>query len=528
MGRAGGTRVEACMAAPASRVIYDPAVMRERSFRSSRRPAAYGIFEPTRAAVFLCAMLCAGAAGAQTLGLGRPATAADIEGWGAIVGPEGAELPPGGATAAEGRAVYDRRCAACHGPTGSEGPDDRLAGGRGLLATDQARKTVGSYWPAATTLWDYIYRAMPFNQPGSLTADEVYAAVAYVLFLNDLVGEDDRIDAAALPRIEMPNRDGFVADPRPDVAPPGAARTIRIERLLDGPIITPDMDGRMGSNIAGPSLIRVPDWVENPLGRYYLYFADHRGLYIRLAYADDLAGPWTMHEPGTLRIEQSHFPATCPPCGADSPNPAGAYAHVASPDVHVVDERREIVMYVHGRERGPQVTRAAVSKDGLHFEGRPEILGRPYFRAFRHDGYWYALAMPGVMYRSRDGLTGFEEGPSLFNPDMRHSALLKRGDRLFVFWTERGDAPERVWLASIDLAGDWRDWNATGRVEVLRPERPWEGADLPLEPSLGGAINVPVNQLRDPAIFEEDGRIYLLYAVAGERGIALAEVHVDP
>ena len=236
-------------------------------------------------------------------------------------------------------------------------------------------------------------------------------------------------------------------------SPPTAAQSIRIERLLDDPIINPDMDGRMGRNIAGPSLIRVPDWVENSLGRYYLYFADHRGLYIRLAYAEYLAGPWTMHEPGTLQIEQSHFPTTCPSCAADSPNPAGAYAHVASPDVHVIDERQEIVMYVHGWERGPQVTRAAVSKDGLHFEGRPEILGRPYFRAFQQDGYWYALAMPGVMYRSRDGLTGFEEGPSLFNPNLRHSALLKRGNRLFVFWTERGDAPERVWLASIDLAG---------------------------------------------------------------------------
>ena len=311
-------------------------------------------------------------------------------------------------------------------------------------------------------------------------------------------------------------------------AHPAAAQTVRIERLLDAPIITPHMDGRMGSNIAGPSLIRVPDWVDDPLGRYYLYFADHRGTYIRLAYADDLAGPWTMHEPGTLRIEQSHFPAACPPCGADSPNPAGAYAHIASPDVHVADERREIVMYVHGRETGPQVTRAAVSADGLHFEGRPEILGRPYFRAFRHDGYVYALAMPGVMYRSRDGLTGFEEGPSLFHPDMRHSALLKRGDRLFVFWTERRDAPERIRLAHIDLVGDWNGWQATDPVEVLRPERPWEGAGLPVEPSRGGAIDVPVNQLRDPAIFEEDGRIYLLYTVAGERGIALAEVHIDP
>ena len=312
-------------------------------------------------------------------------------------------------------------------------------------------------------------------------------------------------------------------------SPPTAAQSIRIERLLDDPIINPDMDGRMGRNIAGPSLIRVPDWVENSLGRYYLYFADHRGLYIRLAYAEYLAGPWTMHEPGTLQIEQSHFPTTCPSCAADSPNPAGAYAHVASPDVHVIDERQEIVMYVHGWERGPPADPCR----GL--EGRTPLRGTP--------GNPGPAVLPGVparrllvraghagrvMYRSRDGLTGFEEGPSLFNPNLRHSALLKRGNRLFVFWTERGDAPERVWLASIDLSGDWRDWKATGRVEVLRPERPWEGADLPVEPSRGGAINVPVNQLRDPAIFEEDGRVYFLYAVAGERGIALAEVHVDP
>ncbi len=309
---------------------------------------------------------------------------------------------------------------------------------------------------------------------------------------------------------------------------PSVAQTIRVERLVDGPIIRPDMDGQMGSNIAGPSLIRVPDWIENPLGSYYLYFADHEGVYIRLAYADALTGPWTMHEPGTLRLEQSHFPTTCPPCARDRPNPDGAYAHIASPDVHVVDERREIVMYVHGRDVGPQVTRAAVSRDGVRFEGRPEVLGRPYFRAFQDDGFVYALAMPGVMYRSRDGLTDFEEGPSLFNPNMRHSALLKRGNRLFVFWTERAAAPERVLLATIDLSGDWQTWSHTPPVEVLRPERQWEGADLPVEPSQGGAIEVRVNQLRDPAIFEEDGRVYLLYAVAGERGIGLAEVHIDP
>ena len=307
------------------------------------------------------------------------------------------------------------------------------------------------------------------------------------------------------------------------------AQSIRIERLVDGPIIRPEMDGSMGSNIAGPSLIRVPDWIENPLGRYYLYFSDHRGLYIRLAYADVLTGPWTMHEPGTLQIDQSGYPATCPPCSLAQGTGAGQslYAHIASPDVHVVDERREIVMYVHGRDVGRQLTRVAVSTDGLHFEGRSEVLGPPYFRVVSHDGFFYALTMPGVMYRSRDRLTGFEEGPGMFNRNMRHSALLKRGNRLFVFWTQRGDAPERVLVSTIDLTGDWDTWTETDPVEVLRPERPWEGAQLPVEPSRGGAISIPVNQLRDPAIFEEDGRVYLLYSVAGERGIGLAEVHVD-
>jgi hypothetical protein len=304
---------------------------------------------------------------------------------------------------------------------------------------------------------------------------------------------------------------------------PAEAQTVRVERLLDRPIIVPDMDGRMGGNIAGPSLIRVPEWIDGALGRYYLYFADHEGTYIRLAYADELTGPWRTYEPGTLRIEDSHFPTTCPPCSG----PGEPYAHIASPDVRVDEENRRIVMYVHGRDVGSQVTRVATSTDGIRFTGRPEILGRPYFRAFEHEGWVYALAMPGFLYRSRDGLTGFEEGPRLFNPDMRHSALLKRDDTLYVFYTRRGDAPERVLLAMIDLSGPWTEWSESEPVEVLRPERSWEGADLPVEPSQGGSVNVPVNQLRDPAIFEEDGRVYLLYSVAGERGIALARVEIS-
>ena len=172
-----------------------------------------------RLAVFLAALcLSLVAASAQTpSGLGRSVSGAEIEAWGAIIGPDGEGLPAGRATATEGRAVYARRCARCHGVNGNDGPDDRLVGGVGSLASDEPRKTVGSYWPLATTLWDYVNRAMPFDQPGLLTADEVYGAVAYVLYLNDIVDTDDPIDATTLPAVQMPNRDGFVPDARPDV-----------------------------------------------------------------------------------------------------------------------------------------------------------------------------------------------------------------------------------------------------------------------------------------------------------------------
>lgn len=184
-------------------------------------------------------------------------------------------------------------------------------------------------------------------------------------------------------------------------------------------------------------------------------------------------------------------------------------------------------MYVHGRDVGRQVTRVATSTDGVHFTGRPEILGRPYFRVVHYDGYAYALAMPGYLYRSRDDLTGFEAGPQLFDDDMRHSALLLRGRTLYVFYTEAGEAPERILLSTVDLSADWRMWKASAPTEVLRPERSWEGAGLPVEPSRRGSIDVPVNQLRDPAVYEEDGRVYLLYSVAGERGIALARLELE-
>ena len=302
------------------------------------------------------------------------------------------------------------------------------------------------------------------------------------------------------------------------------AFNINITRLGGAPIITPEMDARMGSNIQGPSLIKVPDWVENPLGNYYLYFADHRGTYIRMAYADKVTGPWTVYSPGSLKLEDSFFPTTCPPCSLAPGRTAPLYAHIASPDVHVREDLNQIVMYYHGRGEGRQFTRAAVSTDGIHFEGRADELGPHYFRVIEHDNYFYAMSMPGLLHRSSDGLSKFESGPQFFTADMRHSALLIRDDRLYVFFSQAGEQPERILLSTIDLSDDWQQWAATDPIEVLRPERDYEGADLPNKPSRRGYIDDRVNQLRDPAIYEENGKTYLLYSVAGESGIAIAEI----
>jgi S-disulfanyl-L-cysteine oxidoreductase SoxD len=147
--------------------------------------------------------------------VGRTPTPDEIKAWDIAIGPEGRELPPGRGTAERGKVVYVEQCTRCHGATGVEGPEMPLVGGQGTLNTAKPLKTVGSYWPYATTLWDYINRAMPFDQPGLLKPPEVYAAVAYVLNLNGIIREDQVIDANSLPKIVMPNRNGFIPDPRP-------------------------------------------------------------------------------------------------------------------------------------------------------------------------------------------------------------------------------------------------------------------------------------------------------------------------
>ncbi len=310
-------------------------------------------------------------------------------------------------------------------------------------------------------------------------------------------------------------------------------KAITVERFETNPIITPEMiKNDDGANINGPSLIKVPDFISKPLGKYYLYFSHHVGEYIRLAYADNLTGPWKIYEPGTLKMTD----CKC----SDIPN--GPPNHIASPDVHVDMINKKNVMYFHcpvkmtEDERvnfaQDQITMRSISSDGLSFTSEDEILGDSYFRVFEWKDFFYAISLQGQFYRSKDGVTGFEKGNNPFlemqdSTTVRHSAVLIRNNTLHVFYSRMGDTPERILVSKIDLNDEWTSWTPCEPITVLEPELDYEGGNLKLEKSIRGAARDHVRQLRDPAIYEEDGNIYLLYSVRGEKGIAIAKLNTN-
>ena len=319
------------------------------------------------------------------------------------------------------------------------------------------------------------------------------------------------------------------AVPLPPAPPPPPV--LSAERIGNGPIIykgMPGLEGELGDNIDGPSVIRAPSWLQEPLGKYYMYFAHHRGKYIRLAYADRPEGPWHIYRPGTLQLSQMTH----------------CFNHVASPDAVADDTNQRLVLYFHcpiesvnvKRPRPyAQLTFVATSKDGLHFEPLQEAFAAPYLKAFHYQGYTYALAMSdkksaypvwkrsGQFYRSATGLPPFEAGPRIID-EMRHGALFRRENILHIFYTIVGDYPERIYYTQVDLRPDWTEWTATAPIEVLRPEKDYEGADLPLKQSRGGMSAGRERALRDPGVLDDNGQLYLYYTVAGETGIAVARV----
>lgn len=301
---------------------------------------------------------------------------------------------------------------------------------------------------------------------------------------------------------------------------------IIVRRLTPHPIITPDMIPEDPVvNIDGPSLIRAPDWLPHRLGKYYLYFANHRGPEIHLAYADSLEGPWRIHRPGPVSVFQ---------VAAVNGETTDLHRHAASPDIFVDDAHRQIRMYFHFRlPKLGHVSTVAVSPDGLHFTVRKGTIGEPYLRHFRRGGWFYFIDRLGRIVRSRDGLADFEVGPdSVYEATrdlgtgakLRHTGLLLRGDTLDIFFSRVGDAPESILLSAMSLAGDWRSWRPGPPRLVLSPGTVDEGTDLPIEPSDKGDAKGRQRQLRDPDIYEENGHVYLLYSVAGEHGIAIAEL----
>ena len=178
---------------------------------SSRTTVAGGIVVAALAAA--CATTGGEApAPAAGPGLGRAASAQEIAAWDISIPPSGEGLPAGSGTPKQGEGVYAAKCQACHGEKGAGKPADPLVGGIGTIGSGKPVMTVGSYWPYATTLFDYVRRAMPIANPLSLSDDEVYAVSAYVLFLNGIVGEDAQMNAQSLPQVKMPNRDGFISD----------------------------------------------------------------------------------------------------------------------------------------------------------------------------------------------------------------------------------------------------------------------------------------------------------------------------
>lgn len=330
--------------------------------------------------------------------------------------------------------------------------------------------------------------------------------------------------------------------------------SLRVERLPGNPIITATMlPGDDGDSISGPSLIRVPAWVKNPLGRYYLYFAHHAGKYIRFAYADRLEGPWTIRPEGVLPMADQKV----------------LNGHIASPAVVVDDAARRFLLYYHGRPltfqkkdlvggaaRDPeagQQTAVATSGDGLAFVSTETIVGPAYLQVFRHAGRWFALNQSGELLTSADPTQRFELVARILGPDiaeavdpfrrgepgapkdrpangadrysLRHVGTDVAGDRLMVFFSCVGHRPERILCTVVDLIGAPATWRARGAIEVLRPEKEWEGAALPLAYSKGGRSRERENSLRDPAVFRDGVDAWLVYAAAGEHGLGLARLH---
>jgi len=416
--------------------------------------------------------------------------------------------------------------------------------------------------PNGVTFGDLIFEPNEFVAEPNVTFPE---DGEYVLRLYAGDGEKSSSDTTTV----TVHPEGYVPPP---------SKTYFVTRLNNSqPIITEQMFIDLGAthensagmtegeNINGASAIRIPDWIapENrtdPSAIYYLYFAHHRGDYIRLAWAEDIEGPWQLYNVGTgVPLDSRGVLSLNSNDEIDIGNDITVRNHIASPDVFADDDNERIIMYFHSPTRldGTNVGQnsfVATSDYGLDFNGNiePVILGGSYFRVFDYNDNLYALDNGADLYKAPDANEpwtpppGFDFGDDLwtkssndpfaddleeagFSGRVRHTAVRVIGDTLEVFYSRRGDTPERIQMSTIDLVvGDYDLWDSTfPPEEILEAEPGWEGGQFPPDPSEGGDAPENVNQLRDPYVFEDiDGVLYLFYSGCGEDAIGIAQL--DP
>jgi len=261
------------------------------------------------------------------------------------------------------------------------------------------------------------------------------------------------------------------------------------------------------TNINGPSLIKVPDFVKDKLGNYYLYFADHTGQHIKMAYSDHIEGPYTLVKGGTLQLKET-------PCNK----------HIASPDVHI--KKDKIVMYYHGDIDAGQFTFESESLDGINFTSYDTVLTPFYHREFEYLGSTYALCKNKNINSQlfHKFFTNNEKTKTKYKalydlmPGSRHTAVHVENNILYIVYSLVGEAPERLYICKIV------DWEIVSNYELARPELAWEGADQPFKASQYGMSLEFSNQLRDPYIYSENNQLYLLYSYGGESGISFGKL----
>lgn len=298
---------------------------------------------------------------------------------------------------------------------------------------------------------------------------------------------------------------------------------MKIERL--GLIIGKGANPEYGGNINGPCCILAPETSRSKFGKFFLYFSSHSSKAIKLAFSNQIAGPWRIYDDKVLDLKGYK----------------DAYDHIASPDVFK-DNENKLRMYFHARSRSrgrEQWTYAAVSTDGINFEPLVDSPLAPfYMRIFYFRGEYYGITKGGNIWRSRDGLSAFEQGINLFDhslseeiwhnssPSVRHLALdFEEEERLKIYFSRIGDFPERILETNVCLSPkDWNKWKVTEIREVIRPEEYYEGSGYKVRTSSSGPSIEEENALRDPYLFKYRNKKYLFYTVCGEYGIAVCEL----